>query len=398
MPSTSSLVRRGDVVLVTINYRLGALGFLNLNEVTNGRIPASGNEGLLDQAAALEWVRDNIAAFGGDPDNVTIFGESAGGMSVGSQLALPAASGLFHKAIPQSGACHTANTLQRAVAVGERVTRDLGTRDPDQLRAVSVERLMEVQAGLTPLGATAGSDPELGGMPLQPCVDGEVLPDLPIRRVGAGSAAGIPLLVGSTRDEWKLFGALDPATQTLDDEGLRARLADIPGADGLIAAYRDARAKREQATSPAELFMAIATDRMFRMPGVRLVETQRPHESRVYSYLVTWPSPLMGGALGSPHAVELGPLFGNHDLNDATASFFGKGPAADALSVGMQQAWTSFARSGDPSSESLGAWPAYTEERRATMILGEECRLEDGPLDDERRAWDSVPAEVLGNL
>ncbi|NRA03339.1 MAG: carboxylesterase/lipase family protein [Myxococcales bacterium] len=391
------LVEHGDVVVVSINYRLGLFGFLRLDEATEGAIPASGNEGLLDQIAALRWVRENIAAFGGDPNNVTIFGESAGGMSVGTLMALPPAEGLFHRAIPQSGAASTASTRDRATQVAGSVLSGLGTHDADALRALPVERLLEAQAKLLP-AAPGGPESEFGTMPLQPVVDGRVLPGPALERIAAGSAAGIPVLVGSTLDEWKLFGMLDPSTLSLDEPGLLRRLEALPDPATLVAAYRKARAGRQAPTTPRELLMAIETDRAFRIPGLRLAEAQRAHEARVYSYLVTWPSPMMGGILGSPHAVELGPLFGIHDTDETTAAFFGRGPAADELARGMQEAWTRFARSGDPSGPVLGDWPAYEPEQRATMILGEASHLERAPYDDERRAWEGIPDQLIGKL
>ena len=397
LSSAMPLATRGDVVVVSFNYRLGALGFLNLKEVTGGAIPATGNEGLLDQVAALRWVQENITRFGGDPDNVTIFGESAGGMSVGAQLALPSAAGLFHKAILQSGACHTANSLERAVRVAEVLTEKLGTRDPDALRGLPTERLLEAQAQVLPaIGGLANE--EIGGMPLQPVIDGDVLLGLAIERVAGGSASGLPVLVGSTAEEWKLFGMADPSLATLDDATLVARLERVPEAAKLVGAYRDARTKRGAPATQQELYMAIQTDRVFRIPGVRLAEAQRAHEPRVYSYLVTWPSPLMGGILGACHAVDLGPLFGLHSESDALAGFFGSGDDADRLSVEMQEAWTAFARTGDPSCASLGSWPAYEPDRRQTMLLGATSGLESAPLDDERRAWDGVPDAALGSL
>ena len=165
----SVLARRGDVVLVTVNYRLGPLGYLRLADVTGGKIAASGNEGMLDQVAALEWVRDNIAEFGGDPGNVTIFGESAGGMSVGTLLAMPAARGLFHKAIPQSGACHTGAPVARANRTAERVLSKLHVQQGDAaaIRALTPAQLLTgtmLDDGRTP-------DPELG-MAYQPVIDG----------------------------------------------------------------------------------------------------------------------------------------------------------------------------------------------------------------------------------
>ena len=208
---STRLAKRGDVVVVTINYRLGALGFLRLQELTNGRIPSTGNEGMLDQVAALEWVRENIAAFGGDPDNVTIFGESAGGMSVGTLLGMPKARGLFHKAIPQSGACSTANSRERHIFAAQRFAELVGARR--RRRAAARKTAAELLAAAARTAPIPGqeADERLGGMPFQPVVDGEIVPRLSIESVARGSAAGVALLVGSTRDEWKLFAAADPA-------------------------------------------------------------------------------------------------------------------------------------------------------------------------------------------
>ena len=385
----SVLARRGDAVVVTINYRMGALGFMNLNEVTGGRIPATGNEGLLDQVAALEWVRDNIADFGGDPANVTIFGESAGGMSVGSQLGMPRSRGLFHKAIPQSGACQTANSLDQAVRAAERVLGALGvdSSDVDGLRGVSPEKLLAVQADLATIGST---DSELGGMPFKPCVDGDVLPALPLETLRGGSARDVAVLVGSTLEEWKLFGAADPTVFTLQEDELVKRVAVNTGgkAGELVEAYRKARGQRGDPASPTDIWFAIETDRVFRMPAVHLAEAQRARGAPVYSYLFTWKSPAMGGMFGACHALELGFEFGTIDSSGAR-DFSGSGPAADALERAIQDSWLAFARSGDPSNDTLGAWPRYGETRE-TMILGESCQVEAAPYDEERRAWDGV--------
>jgi para-nitrobenzyl esterase len=394
----TALAKRGDVVVVTINYRLGALGFLRLDDLTNGRIPSTGNEGMLDQVAALEWVRESIAAFGGDPGNVTIFGESAGGMSVGTLLGMPKARGLFQKAIPQSGACSTANSRERHNFAAQRMAELTGARDADALLALSPAQLLAAAARTTPLPGQA-SDDRLGGMPFQPVVDGTVVPRLSIESVARGSAAGVALLIGSTQDEWKLFAAADPAVISLQESGLLARVEKHLGAAArpLVDAYRKARGERGAPTTPAELFMAIETDRIFRMPGLLLAETQAPHDARVYSYLFTWPSPLFGGMLGSCHAVELGFVFGTY-ADKGMADFSGTGPAADALSASAMDAWIAFARSGDPSAKGIGRWPAYTAAERATMFLGERCTLERAPLENERSAWSAVPTSVLGAI
>jgi para-nitrobenzyl esterase len=393
----SFLARRGDVVVVTINYRLGPLGFLRLADVTGGRIPASGNEGMLDQVAALEWVRDNIAGFGGDPGNVTIFGESAGGMSVGTLLAMPAARGLFHKAIPQSGACHTGAPLARANRAAERVLSKLKVKadDPAAIRALTPAQLLTgtlLDDGITP-------DPELG-MAYQPVIDGTFVPRAAIEMVADGSASGVAVMIGTTLEEWKLFSLMDPSLQKLDRAGLGARISrrlTAPAADALIDSYQRARAARGESVAPAELFTAIETDRIFRIPGVRLAEIQRRHDKRVYSYLFTWPSPWMNGVLGSCHALELGFVFGTNHI-PGMPEFAGAGAAAEKLAGQMQDTWIAFARSGDPSCESAGAWAAYDEARRPTMVFGASTKLENAPRDEERRAWDAIPDNVFGSL
>jgi para-nitrobenzyl esterase len=393
----SVLARRGGVVIVTINYRLGPLGFLRLNDVTNGRIPSSGNEGLLDQLAALRWVRDNISEFGGDPDNVTIFGESAGGMSVGALLAMPSARGLFHKAIPQSGSCDTISSAARANRTAERVLSKLGVSadDAEAIRALPVAQLLTGVFG--PDGKTP--DRELG-MAYQPVVDGTVVPRELIEMVAQGSAAGVAVMVGSNLEEWKLFSAMDPSAQRLDKSGLVARMSKRLTADfagSVIATYERARASAGASNTPPELYSAIETDRVFRMPGVRLVEIHGQSERRVYNYLFTWRSPAMRGALGSCHALELGFVFGTNHLA-GMRRFAGDGPAAEKLASEMQDAWLAFARDGDPSCVSFGAWAGYTQARRATMLFGETSSVADAPFEEERRAWDGVPNGILGAL
>ncbi|HYL59323.1 MAG TPA: carboxylesterase family protein, partial [Candidatus Acidoferrales bacterium] len=252
----SVLSSRGDAVVVTVNYRLGPLGFLRLADLTNGAIPSTGNEGMLDQVAALEWVRDNIAEFGGDPENVTIFGESAGGMSVGTLMAMPGARGLFHKAIPQSGACHTGAPLERANRTAERVLAKFGlsASDTGAIRALSAEDLLKgtlLADGKTP-------DPALG-MAYQPVVDGAHLPRTGIEMVANASASGVAVMVGTTLEEWKLFSMMDPSIGKLDRKGLGARIGrrlTPQSADTVIEAYEKARAGRGDSTAPAELFSA----------------------------------------------------------------------------------------------------------------------------------------------
>ncbi|HXM58020.1 MAG TPA: carboxylesterase/lipase family protein [Candidatus Dormibacteraeota bacterium] len=369
----TSFAKRG-VVVVTVNYRLGALGFLHLGD----DFPGSGNVGLLDQVAALEWVRDNIAAFGGDPGNVTIFGESAGGMSVGSLLGMPAASGLFHKAIPQSGAASTVNNPERAGEVAERLLARVG--GIDGLRTAPWERLIEVQ-GEVVLEMTRGG----GGLPFEPVMDGVVLPRVPLETVAAGAAPGVRLLTGTTRDEMTLFliaaggggGEVDEATAVRRIERQR------PGAGhALYDAYRD---ELGAGTTPRDVWVAVETDRVFRMPAIHLAEAQARHTPDVWMYLFTWESPILDGALRACHALEI-PFVWNTLATPGAEGFTGTGPAADALAHEMHSTWVAFARTGDPG------WERYEEGRRATRVFGPGSGVAEDPRGSVRRFWDPVPA------
>ncbi|RLA53371.1 MAG: carboxylesterase [Gammaproteobacteria bacterium] len=388
-----TLARHGDVVVVTINYRLGIFGFANLKEATGGRIPATGNEGLQDQAKALEWVADNIDLFGGDPGNVTIFGESAGGMSTGGLLALPEAKGLFHKAIPQSGACHTAASMDTGALVGEAIMKDTGL-DAEGLNSASVEVLLRAQRHIE--GGKVEGFPlsKLGSLPFRPVIDGSILPGLPIDSVRAGGAANIPIMAGSTADEWRLFGALSPAITGLTEDTMNTRLGYLVGKEyipGLVGAYKEGLAGRGIEPTPPEVFMAIQTDRIFRIPAIRLLEGQRPHNENVYTYIFDWKSPAARGALGASHAVELAYVFGTHTKPGAE-KFYGSGPGAAELATATMDAWSAFARDGNPG------WQSYDTDTRATRIMGENCRTENAPLELERAAWDDVPDDYLGSL
>jgi para-nitrobenzyl esterase len=389
------LARRGDVVVVTLNYRLGALGFLPLKALCGERLPATGNEGLLDQIAALGWVRDEIGGFGGDPANVTVFGESAGAMSIATLLGTPRARGLFRRAILQSGSANVVARLEDAVWVADAVLRDLDVAPAhaERLRDVPPARFLEVQQRLL-RGGGAPPPPATGenrfrarlGLPFVPVIDGEVLPRHPFEAIREGLARDVPVLVGTTRDEMKLFGVMDPQARHLDEAALVARVErNVPGhARRLVAVYREARAARGESTSPTELWFAIETDRVFRCPAMRLAALQAAHQRAVHAYLFTWPSPLLDGALGACHAVDLPFTFGTLD-RPGMESFAGGGPAAWALADRVQDAWVAFAR-----GESPRGWPPYDRERRATMVLGRECAVEDAPAEAERRVWETL--------
>ncbi len=386
-----TLARRGDVVVVTINYRLGAFGFLRLRDLFGDALPATGNEGLLDQIAALEWVRDEIAAFGGDPSNVTIFGESAGSISVSTLLGTPRANGLFNRAIMQSGSANFVSPRAQAGRVADAVLRDLNLAgaDPARLLDVPASQILETQQRVH-----MSLQGQLRGLVFAPVADGDILPRHPFEAIRDGLSRNVSVLIGSNLDEMKLFGMMDPQARTLDDAALLRRCEriipapDAPGhARRAIDTYRRVRRERGADVTPPELWFAIDSDRAFRYPAMRLAELQGAHQTQTYAYLFTWPSPFMGGALGACHALELPFVFGTFD-DPMLKTFVGSDSAASRLAEQMQAAWVTFAHGGDPTHAGIGDWPAYDRSRRATMLFGARCGVDHAPLDDERAFWE----------
>jgi para-nitrobenzyl esterase len=384
----AALADGGDVVVVTINYRLGILGFLGYPDLVDDQAGgAAANWGLLDQVAALQWVKENISAFGGDPANVTLFGESAGGMSVADLLSMPSAAGLFHKAIVQSGPPN-AKSMERASEATLKLLAELGLTSVSQLRDLPVDVLLRAQTDvLTPKPG--------GGLVLVPVVDGTSLPVEPGRAIAAGSASGIPLVIGTNRDEAKMFMVADPRNREPDEDVLYRRIdralvandVNLPVGE-VIEGYRSARTVAGRAADPRELWSAIESDRMFRIGSIRAAESQSQHQALTYMYLFTWESPAMKGALGACHALELPFMFGTLDA-PGMDRFAGSGPDAERLSELMMDAWTAFARSGTPAAKGMPAWPPYDTGRRATMVFGQSVGVEDAPLDAERQVWRS---------
>lgn len=378
----ANLTRR-DVVVVTVNYRLGVLGFCHLSDLAGPAYAGSGNVGLLDQAAALSWVHDNIAAFGGDPDNVTIFGESAGGMSVGCHLALESSRGLFHHAIAQSGAIDNVSTPDHATGIATRILTDLGLErhDVDRLRSVPVAALLAAQEKVSAASGIAG------GLPFQPVADGVDLPENPIGAVRDGCATGIDLLIGSNRDEMRLFLMMAPALEPADDAVTIRRLEQLaPGhAEAILAAYR----RLQPDATAADLFEAISTDAVFRLPALRLADAQATH-APVHVYEFHQPSTGFGGALGAAHAVDVPYVFDNLDAPGA-AVFVGDADAGTRqLATDVADAWCSFARRGDPNASGLPDWPRWDAPRHTTMMISTDARLIDAPAGEVRAAWDMI--------
>jgi para-nitrobenzyl esterase len=374
---------QGDVVVVTINYRLAAFGFLHLAERFGDAFEGSGNLGLLDQVAALEWVHESIEAFGGDPDDVTVFGESAGGASVATLLAMPAARGLFRGAIAQSGAASFGITREHADQVTGEVLDALaiGPGNLDALLRVPTDDLIAVSAGFR---ALVGKRPRLR---FAPVLDGAVVPEEPLDAIRGGSAAGVRLLTGTNRDEMTLFALMDDELATIDHAQLVARLNGwIPelDAEALVARY----AQDRPGATPRDLWLAITTDAVFRIPAIRLAEAQVAH-GPVWMYRFTWATPVFSGMLQSTHALEIPFVWDNLD-RPGSAVFTGDGPERQELATRMHRAWTEFARTGAPGHDGLPDWPRYDLERRATMQFDVHCETVDDPDGGARRSWDGV--------
>lgn len=384
-----ALATRGDVIVVTINYRLGAFGYLYLGHKLPGR-DLTANAGQLDQVAALQWVRDNIAYFGGDPGNVTIFGESAGAAAVGALLAMPAAKGLFHKAILQSGTGRAA-TVEAADRTVETVLEAMGfaADDTEKLLRVRANDILEAQPAVS---ARAQRE---GGMAFGPVADGPTLPGQPIEAIQAGFSSGIPVMLGTNRDEIKLFAA-STRRDELDDAGLASQVASaLPKAsatqvDNLIATYRASREAMGLPTSNLDMLDAVNSDLRFRTGAMRLALAQVAHQPNTYLYLFTYASPARRGALGSCHALEMPFVFGTTSTAPTQDRFAGTGPDVDRLSAAMMDAWISFARTGKPGHEGIGEWPAYNADTRPTMIFDRESGVQNDPFQEERVALEAL--------
>ena len=374
------LAARGDAVVVTLNYRVGALGFLHTG--------ATGctNLGLQDQIAALRFVREGVSAFGGDPSRVTVFGESAGAGSIVCLLAMPSARGLFQRAIVQSaapeGQLSAAEASERASLLFEKL--GVGRGELAALRAVPAEQILAAQA------ACAEPGPRRIGMFFAPVVDGELLPEAPHAAIERGAAREVELVIGTTADEMLLF-TLVPGFGAIPDAVLPQLAATrLPGpaetalarAEALLAHYPGPGVER---------FFALETDASLFVPSTRLAEAQSHHQPRTFMYRFSWRSPLHGGKLGACHALDVPFALGTFAL-PKIRDFAGSGPDVERLAHAMMDAWVAFARSGDPSHPGIPAWPPYAPPRRATLELGASCRVLDAPGEVRRRTFSGEPA------
>jgi para-nitrobenzyl esterase len=383
----AALAQRGDVVVVTIHYRLGALGYLYLGGHGGDRWGASANLGQLDQIAALAWVRANIGAFGGDADNVTVFGESAGSMAAATLLAMPAARGLFRRAILESGAANRVGNQESGARVAAKLLAELGIGETDaaKIREVPADAILKAQLAVSAAGMA---------LPFAPIVEGKTLPENPLTAVAGGVARDVELIIGSNRDEAKLFNAGVPR-EPIDEAKLIERVARLlpkqsaDRAGDLVAVYRESRTGMGLPASNLDLYDAIQSDEMFRIASIRLAEAQAQHRRNTRMYLFVYESPARRGALGACHALEIPFVFGTLDA-PTQDKFAGTGPAVERLAHHMMDAWLGFATRNDPSHIGIGGWDGYDSKRRATMLFGLECAQADAPFEAERAAWDGI--------
>jgi len=370
----SVLAKRGDVVVVTINYRLGAFGYSYIPGVT-------ANVGQMDQIAALEWVRDNIEKFGGDPGNVTIFGESAGGYAVLTLSAMPAAKGLFHRVIAQSAPFINPKVTEKHTKSLMKML-NLKKGDIDAFRKTPPEEIINVQNKYLEKINSA--------MEFRPLIDGESLPIHPLKVFQNGDCSNIDFMIGSNLDEAKMFTSMggevfaDPKKAILMFLGMFG--IDATNSAKMYETYKKAR-EGNISTDPKDIADAIITDFMFRIPTIRFLEAQSKHQKNTYNYLFTWESPGFDGQLGSCHALELAFVFDTLNV-PGMENFTGQGPEAELLSQKIMDAWIAFARTGNPNHKGLPKWQSYDTEKRATMYLGKDCKQVTAAYDKEREAWD----------
>jgi para-nitrobenzyl esterase len=379
------LARKHDAVAISINHRLNVFGFLYLAHL-GGKWANASNAGMLDIVAALEWIRDNIAAFGGDPQNVTIFGQSGGAGKVSTLMAMPSARGLFHRAIAQSGAAVTATATAQAIRTTEQLLQRLNIKadELDALQKVPMTQL--VDALRPPAGAAPGPG---GGLNFGPVVDGKSLPSNPFDPAAPGQSASVPFMTGTTATEVTFF-ASDDQLRPINDATFRDRVKgllkiDDAEADGLIALYR----KNEPGRDNIDLFLRMSTDNSFFRLGVD-TQAERKAAQRgapVYMYRFEYYSPVREGRLKSMHCMEIPFAFDNLA---AGAVYTGSGPAAQRIADQMSAAWVAFARTGNPNHKGIPQWTAFNDSQRPTMVFGPETKLVNDPGKEERLALKAI--------
>jgi para-nitrobenzyl esterase len=373
-----SAFARDGVVCVTINYRLSAEGFLFLDD-------GVANLGLLDQIAALRWVQDNIAAFGGDPARVTVAGESAGAMSIITLLSMPMTEGLFARAIAQSGAAAHTLTPDQGRMVGGYLATALGTPPSrDAIRQVPLDTLVRAASDLVVEVQTAPDPAKWGSLalsllPFAPTVDGSILPRAPLEAITAGQGSEVPLMIGSNRDEARLFLVAAGTIGLIDDATLEAAAAAYGLPPGGLAAYRANR----PGASPGDILAAVVTDWFFRIPPIRVAEARAASGTApTWVYRFDHPDPQANHGLGACHGAEIPFVFDTIARQD-THPRIGDTPSQSVADT-VHSAWVSFITSGTPG------WAPHTTSGRTTALLTDQVTEAGDPAGDERAVWDGI--------
>lgn len=363
-----NLARRGDVVVVTVNHRLNVFGYLHLAEMLGEDYASSGNAGMMDLVASLNWVRENIAALGGDSDNVTIMGESGGGSKVSNLMAMPGADGLFHKAVIQSGPGLTSTPAKAATENTRKVLAELGITNVKK-------QLSELQSATADELLAAAAD---AGVSFGPVVDGRELPRHPFTPDAPKQSANVPILIGSNKDEMTIFQASEPWFGNFTEEDLIEYAAKIPKGESLLSELR----RIYPDYSPTHLRSAIDSIR-FTLGSQMLAERKAAQNAApAYMYFLTWETPVNQGALRSPHTLDMPLMFDNVEKS---IPLVGSGIEAQQMADQMSSAWVAFAKTGNPNTKEIPEWPVYDANKRATMIFNLESKVVNDPNDTIRK-------------
>ena len=371
-----NLAEKGNVVVVTVNHRLNAFGYMYLGDRFGEKYAKSGNLGNLDLVASLEWVRDNIEAFGGDPDNVTIMGESGGGSKVSHLLAMPAADGLFHKAIIQSGPGVTSGKRQDAIETADMILDEADINTEEELRAIPAERLL---AAARKVDAELSTGSFGGGAQLGPIVDEVVLPRDPFMPTAPEQSKDIPVMIGWNKDEMTLFTASQPWFGQLSQDNLE-RLAPSFGENG--AALVEHYTEEMEGDTPTYIAVRAMGARFMQGSFVLADQKARQNGAPVYMYWLTYETDTNNGILRAPHTLDIPFMFDNAE---ESRILVGSGDGPIKLADMMSDAWISFARTGTPSSDQLPEWVAYTAEDRKVMKLDTDPAMVTEPERGARR-------------
>jgi para-nitrobenzyl esterase len=369
----TNLARRGDVVVVTINHRLNALGFTYLEELSS----ESGDAGMLDIVHALKWVRNNIGQFGGDENNVTIFGQSGGGRKVGTLLAMPSAKGLFHRAIIESGPTIKLVPIGAANHAADRLLTKLGIERKNiaGIQKIPVERIMA--AYLAVVKDMGSMDQMTEGF--SPLV-GSVIPNHPFDPVASSISADVPLMLGHTRTEMTLQSPADAFSLT--EEAMQMRVKSLIG-DNINRAI-DVYRKANPSATPSDIYFLIASDYRYGAPVMKIAERRAAlKKGPVYLYYFRWETPVQGGRLKSPHTIEIPFAFDNVKIS---AQLTGGGEEAMALADKVSETWLAFARNGNPNNPKIPRWPKFEAIDRPTMVFNNRIQLEYDPIREQRLA------------